>query len=569
MTGLGNIERRRGNHELSLERFREALDLKPDHATLPIDIASALRELDRLDEAIKYLVGLIECGFQSSSIFANLGRLYLDQGRVDDAFEFFEKGIKIFPKDIDCYLGYFNLAIENSLFLSAKKILENAFLNRLPKKPLNICEVTLYLRLNKIKIAKKIALELHRNYPMDFDYISLLIEICFKTSDLDSVSALIDKVIPVNKKQKVKLFIYKSELHRALFDIKAAKQFIGKALKLESLDISLYRRLARLNFMSGEFCELRKNLRKAEDLSIKSPNVFIKSNSKGGLLYQLLHELKEEGRIESSLQELLKKATLTYQEILVLYTDNPSNLLVVLVGLLFLRQKGIFLVPSKKNKQPNQIPSKITQFWDSSDVPKELNRIMLSWKTKNPLFIYRLFNDNTAKDFLLKHFPDRVYQAYCIAKHPAMRADILRLAYLYVEGGFYADADDFCMESLTSLRNSDSDLILLQEDLGSIGNNFIASIPKHPFIKYCLDAAINNVLEKKINCIWLATGPGLLTRSYWDYFYDSIKKGVNPNGVYIINFFEIQKLVMMHLSLGYKKDPRHWLSETNLNDSYN
>jgi tetratricopeptide (TPR) repeat protein len=57
---LGRIERVRGDRESALRYYSLAFDLKPDHPTLPAEIATELRVLERLDESEQILQSLYE-----------------------------------------------------------------------------------------------------------------------------------------------------------------------------------------------------------------------------------------------------------------------------------------------------------------------------------------------------------------------------------------------------------------------------------------------------------------------------------------------------------------------------
>jgi mannosyltransferase OCH1-like enzyme len=94
-----------------------------------------------------------------------------------------------------------------------------------------------------------------------------------------------------------------------------------------------------------------------------------------------------------------------------------------------------------------------------------------------------------------------------MANHPAMRSDIFRLAYLAVIGGVYVNADDLCRHDIGELLSPRFDLILLQENLASIGNNFIAAASGQSCIEFILSAIVDWVLEKQGNNVWFRTGP--------------------------------------------------------------
>jgi mannosyltransferase OCH1-like enzyme len=137
---------------------------------------------------------------------------------------------------------------------------------------------------------------------------------------------------------------------------------------------------------------------------------------------------------------------------------------------------------------------------------------------------------------------------------------LFRLAYLYVKGGVYADADDMCRHPIAPWLEEGSSLILLQEDLGSIGNNFMAAAPGNPFIRAALDHVVANILEKQGDCIWFVSGPGVLSKLFCQVYIDDLRQCRLPYGVMIKDIYQMQQKISMHLPRSYKQDGRGWSS---------
>ena len=93
------------------------------------------------------------------------------------------------------------------------------------------------------------------------------------------------------------------------------------------------------------------------------------------------------------------------------------------------------------------IPRRIVQYWDESSPPAEVLEICQSWQKFNPDYEHLLFSREQAIAFLKKYYDDKVLQAFANCDQPATEADFFRLAYLNKMGGFYADADDMCLQS--------------------------------------------------------------------------------------------------------------------------
>jgi tetratricopeptide (TPR) repeat protein len=206
------------------------------------------------------------------------------------------------------------------------------------------------------------------------------------------------------------------------------------------------------------------------------------------------------------------------------------------------------------------IPTHITQYWDAAPPPADVAGIMQSWPDRNPDFTHRPFDDLAARDFLhTRHYP-QVLQAYHRATSPAMQADLFRLAYLACEGGIYADADDRCTTSLAPLLPPGAELVLYREYLGTLGNNFMAAIPRHPVILAALEGAVRAINRGDQEIIWLATGPGLITRAFAAVLSaedENARQTLATTRVWSRR--ETLRHVSIHCLAGYKDTAQHWV----------
>ena len=179
---------------------------------------------------------------------------------------------------------------------------------------------------------------------------------------------------------------------------------------------------------------------------------------------------------------------------------------------------------------------------------------METWKGAHPDFEYVRLDDRTAQDFLdAQGFRD-VLSAYRRAREPAQRADLIRLAYLAVKGGIYADADDRCIVAVGSFIPSDATFVAYQEDYGTLGNNFLAVVPNHPVICLALQLAATALNRGDNDLLWLSTGPGVLSRAFAQVLSD------RPEGsdATIFDLGYIARRIGFHCPVVYKKTIRHW-----------
>lgn len=165
------------------------------------------------------------------------------------------------------------------------------------------------------------------------------------------------------------------------------------------------------------------------------------------------------------------------------------------------------------------IPRRIGQYWNSAEIPPDVADAMASWVTNNPDHVYDRFDDTSARKFILESHGPNGAEAFDACRHPSMRCDYLRLAYLAARGGVFADADDRSIVPLdTALSNcSDMGLLVIRNDRFYIDNFFIAAAKDHPLVRAMLGAATSEILSSRDRNrpldIWRTTGPGLVTRT--------------------------------------------------------
>ena len=100
-----------------------------------------------------------------------------------------------------------------------------------------------------------------------------------------------------------------------------------------------------------------------------------------------------------------------------------------------------------KDRYKQGPPRTIVQFWhDLRELPEDVQDCVASWaRWTSSGFTHRLFDERSAKAFIGGSLDARHARAFERCYHPAMEADYFRLCYLFVEGGFYVDADDVCV----------------------------------------------------------------------------------------------------------------------------
>ena len=226
-----------------------------------------------------------------------------------------------------------------------------------------------------------------------------------------------------------------------------------------------------------------------------------------------------------------------------------------------LRRAGRFNRPQVPRNSAPRIPELITQFWNDPEPPPDVRRLMDSWASSNPGFGIEVFDDVRAFAYLRERLNPIVAGAFNRTIEPAQRADLFRLARLFLDGGYYIDADDLARGSLNANVPYDAEFFAYQEDLGSIGNNILGVVPGHPVIGLALQEAVAAVTRGDRDIVWLSTGPGLLTRSFASWLVaDHSAMGQRIASVTILTVDEMRRVAAMFCHAAYKATNRAWLN---------
>lgn len=170
----------------------------------------------------------------------------------------------------------------------------------------------------------------------------------------------------------------------------------------------------------------------------------------------------------------------------------------------------------KNDVNEQKIPRVIYQTFEDSEIPKGMYDSIQSWKDLNPEYEHYYYTEKDRVEFIEKFFDPRILNAYLSIIPGAFKADLWRCCVLYEKGGVYVDSDMICLKSLNEYIEGDDEFLISRDDPMSktfLANGFIASIPKHPFLKQQIDSIVNNI-ETKRECYYLEiSGPALFGKS--------------------------------------------------------
>jgi len=226
-------------------------------------------------------------------------------------------------------------------------------------------------------------------------------------------------------------------------------------------------------------------------------------------------------------------------------------------------------------------PRRIVQFWDDlGRLPQDVRECMNSWKQlEQSGFEIQVFDENSAREFIRNRLGLRYELAFNKCYHPSMKSDYFRYAYIFVEGGFYIDADDvyhgtaidhlfadgrlklqpFCYDVATAQMVTPSVFLIPRANqLGWIfylNTTPLISVRHHPIVERALlNSTIS--LEQESNSglpeVQATTGPGNLTRSVFEVLSESD----SDEALLVVHDWE--KTSTSKWPLSYRSDSRNW-----------
>ena len=201
------------------------------------------------------------------------------------------------------------------------------------------------------------------------------------------------------------------------------------------------------------------------------------------------------------------------------------------------------------------IPNTVYQTWISRSIPWRLYESIKEFRNLNKNFSFLLFSDAERDKYMKKNWGHRkIYKIYENSVFQPSKADIWRYCILYDNGGYYFDIKSGCSSPLSELKISNGAVIThenntflclpslniinsYQFNLKLIANWGLGFKKKHPLLEIIIsniekysEFFTNKVFDNPKSAILAFTGPGMLTKSYFDYLEFS-NKSISANGI--------------------------------------
>jgi hypothetical protein len=362
----------------------------------------------------------------------------------------------------------------------------------------------------------------------------------------------------VTAAERARLCQLRGQAAEAAWQLEAAVAQYEAALALAPEDAGLHLDMTRAQMLRFDAAAARTHLHRAARLQAGIARLERRSTNPSQTHYgQILDEyaLEPEGLAALAAQRD-RPAAERIEPLLALLRRLPDFTPAAVALLLALREAGQF-TPVPPGAGP--IPRRIAQFWTDPTPPEDVAAILRSWAEHHPAHALQRFDDAAARDFLASRFSPEVRAAYARIRQPAQKADLFRLAWLYAEGGWYVDADDRCLAPLDGLAPAGAGFVAYQEDLGTLANNLLGSVPLHPLIGRALELAVAALRRGDEDLLWLATGPGLLTRAFATTLATSCLGWPGWLAqLAVLDRFTVFGSVAVACFTGYKAAGRHW-----------
>ena len=558
---LGYLYRMTGDRNKAREVFRKVVEMNPGDTRPLLEVATEEFHLGNLDGAQALLKSAHAIQPNSSEVFFRLGEEARIANQPRHALDLFRRAAKTSHKNFWPSLNVARCLAE--LGRSDECFLELEQFTKKWGRPEEyfIIYSELKRQMGDLLGARAIAAEGKAEYPTSSSSWRALVMLEADLGAHERAQEALNSFSGTTPSDLLNFHQAAGYLAILRHQYGQARRHFSEMLAIRDCEAGYHYRAAQMALLELDLPAVPPHLNRIAQLS-QSENQLrgISTRSSQSFLGQLLMEFLLDAAALSRLKEArTKEPQIRLDAIRDVVESYPhyTPAAMSLVTELRIQEKFIFSKESKKDLY--SIPLNIVQYWDSPDVPKDIIEISNSWINLNGEYKYIRFSKETAHAYLkIKGMTD-VAAALVRANEPAMQADVFRLAYLFQEGGFYADADDRCLVPLSEWVQGGEALVLYQEDIGSIGNNFIGARPANPVIGLALRNVVAAINRGDSDLVWLLSGPGLLTRALATHLSESPGEWQSKmKSIRVLDRHELLASVAIHCLANYKHTALHW-----------
>jgi tetratricopeptide (TPR) repeat protein len=554
LTDAADAEVAAGRADAAAAWLDRALALAPAGPEA-VALAKALSRAGRSRDALG-LLGRAASDGTDPEVLRALARLAAELGEPATARAAYDRALSLDPARVGAWTALATLLAQTTSSAAARAVLQRARGAAGDHVSLDVAEFDLHRQIGLDGPAERVLEAAERQAPGTPALRSRRLAFDLDHGRFDSVAVAVEAMETATVRQQVAAAMAAGRLAEARWRLAEALAAFERALALAPEDGPAHTAVARVLVGLLRPLEARRHLAAAKQASREQQLARGRSlNPSQSLVGQLMSECWSNQAAMTLGRAAIEADTL--EAFLALASEEPDYTPGAIAFLVFLRRTGLLAI-RPPSAEASAIPRRILQFWDTEELSDDIAELTGSWGAENPGWEYVRHTDRTARAWL-ESLPDpRPRRAYRSARKPAQKADLLRLALLFYEGGVYADADDRCSAPLEP-HVAGRAVVVAQEGRGSVGNNFIAAAPGHPLIGEALELAVTAMLRGDADTIWLSTGPGLLTRAVAAHLAASAKARAELGGsLVVLERFELRRFCSPACKVAYKTTARHW-----------
>jgi tetratricopeptide (TPR) repeat protein len=552
---LGNLERAAGELAAASAAFASAAALNPHQPQAEIELAAEDIRLGQAGPAVTRLTKLVSRDPRSGQAWEALANVLRQIDDERGAVACRRKAVALDPSNLGSHLQL-ALGLERlGQPREAERVLATCDLRFGPLPETQVLRAEILQSRGDYPAAHALLKQAAAKFPSHFDlwfhHVSLLIHF----GAFDEARRAADAPPHCSRREQVRVSMLQGQIAAARWDLDQAYSCFNHAAEFYATDSGIHHTasltaLLRLDLDATQ-AHLESSVRNDPTHRFLHAGNWKTSQTHIG---QLLDEYRIDETALSQLRDCLRQDD-PVEALEALVVEFPDYTPAAINFLIALRRKGLLDRPGDSSPGERLIPPRITQYWDDN-IPPDVEALCDGWRDMHPDYRYVRFSKADARRYLQEMGPTGALAAFDRAKEAAMKADLFRLAVLYHEGGYYIDADDRCLAPIPTIDPGDRSMIVYQEDLGTVANDFIGVVPHHPVIAHALSAAREAIERGDTDMLWLATGPGLLTRCLVAHLaghrQDRLKN------MYILERHDLFKAVAIHCAAAYKHTPKHW-----------
>jgi tetratricopeptide (TPR) repeat protein len=562
----GLVRRATNDRSGALAAFRHAEATAPQNVQVQNEIAAEEMALGNDAAASTALDTALALDPGNEAALLSKSALLKKAGDVNAALELYAVMRRERPKSVWGYLPASELLAKAGDYEAALNLLAAARLAYGPHARIDELETEFLLQQGLLDEALSRITKANLAAPDQFPYWRARTSIEVDLGRFEAAKALLAAPPPAPTPQdRASLYKLRAHFHQAQWALEAALGDLNAAIAIDARDAGALYERAGLKLISFDLSAAWEDLRKRAE--ILSRGAKRKVNPMHSLLGQIYEEFIMDRSLSVEIEALRGLSPQTQVEPLMgLVRTAPDSTAPALGLMVALRRAGKLDMSRRQEREPPRaqaslIPRTITRYWNESAPPPDVARLMASWETSDPDFRRETFDDAAAISWMRERCELPVIKAFARAGEPAQRADLFRLAKLYVDGGFYIDADDRARGGLCRHVPERASFFAHQDDLGAIGNNLLGATPRHPVIRLALNGAVAGLLNGDRDVVWLTTGPGLLTRSLAQWLAGApAEAAARLAATAIFTLAETRDIAATHCHAGYKNQHRAWLS---------